>query len=482
MEDAADGAVFDYERLVRLVKKLLAERKLSDGQMMPSTRVLCRQLGLSRNTVLRAYDELLSQGYLSSSKGVGTFLVDKDRGPVSLGGEIDYGRFLSGYGRELSSLPGDRGLTEGASAKLHYGASPAELLPVRQWRECSLAVWRDFDWNGLKTDFDPYRNTALPQALSQFVHRTRGITCSPEQIFVFDTALSPLYLLASLLLDEGDCVAVEDPGFPFARQVFGQSGCRIEPVPVDSSGMRVDHLRKLDGLKLVYVTPSHDPTGVTLSTVRREELVKLAEERDFMIIEDDYDNEFDIQQGRTTSLFGMDNRRVIHLANFWKTLYPLVNVSFLVFPAGLASTAACAVTTHSHFAAKLPCVEEEVLVRFLRQGILERHVRKLQATYSSRRRALVQSLLRHFGTAAVVASESAGMHTKVTFSLPVSDDDMQCLADAAGLPLVPLAPFYIREGCPAGTFIIPFGHFNEAVIEECVERFAASLVSNHKMK
>lgn len=474
---------FEYSRLATFIKALIANKKLFPGQLLPSTRILCQKLGVSRKTVLHAYDDLQAQGYIRTQKGIGTFIetTTLSRSEQISTAQGDYFKFLSPLAQALDSQK-MTAVAEGFRPGVSAGVAPTALLPLHKWRKCSLEIWkslqrRELEFNqplGAPEAFE----SALANAISKYLLGTRGIECAASQIVVFNSSLYPVWFLSQILLSEGDTIATELPGFPYAREVFQQRGCSTYTVPIDSQGIMIDHLESLPvAPKLIYVTPSHDPTGTTLSTNRRELVLQFASQHDCLIVEDDYDNEFDSKYNRKPTLFSMDRDGiVIYLANFWKTLYPLVNVSFMVLPHGLATTARLAVSKPElGFTQGLPLVESLVLTKFLSDGALEQHMRKIQQIYARRYRHLVAALTKHFKTGLQIASESAGMRLHVRFNLDLSDQQILSCAKAASLPIYSMIPYYTTDIEAQKQFLIPFSHLDENDIETLISRFADQL-------
>ncbi len=469
-----------YLQLVVLIKNMISSGRLILGQMMPSTRELAERLDVSRKTVLRAYEELLSQGYLETERGIGTFVAEQGKKANPACDATEDAEMapslLSRYARTLlTSVPKTSHLN--ILHLLNFGAAPAELLPIKQWRQCTLELWREFDWSELDYEFAPGHRTGLQTVLVDYLFRSRGLRCSSEQIAVFGSAMTPIWLLSRLLLDAQDNVVVESPGYPYARSVFESLGCTVTGIQIDEEGLDVALLDKLTPPpKLVYVTPSHDPTGITLSVRRREHLIWLAKNKNILIVEDDYDREFDSKYSRLPTLFSMcDSGQVIYLSSFWKTLYPLITCGFIVMPVNMLAAYNRALTEpDNNCVPRLPCIEEATLSRFLSQGILERHTHKISSVYASRQRAVVSAVTRHLGELAVLSKESAGMHIRLKLNTNLDRETVMEIASDTDFPLASTAPYYI-ENWPANEYLVPFGHLDESTSENLVGAFARRL-------
>jgi GntR family transcriptional regulator/MocR family aminotransferase len=476
-----------YQQLVDLIKNMLSSSLLVAGQMLPSTRELAQHMGISRKTVLRAYEELICQGYFDTERGIGTFVALTPLAPLHRQPSSNLEFPLSHYGKNIVARTANNTAVKHAIYDqlrlLNFGAGPAELLPVKQWRQCLLEFLRNFNWEDLDFEFAPGRPSSLEAAISEYLFRARGVTIQEEQKLVtFTGSRNPIFLLSKLLLNHGDHVAVENPGFPYARAVFQELGCQITGIPVDEEGLIIEALEGVWPLpKLIYVTPSHDPTGATLSLRRREALVKFAQEKKIIIVEDDYDYEFDSSYSRQPTLLSLAAPgQVLYISCFWKTLYPLVTLGYMVLPENLAQTFIEALhLPENPLPAQLPCLEEATLTRFLKSGMLERHIHKITPVYMSRHRALRSALTKHLGGKIKVAKNTAGMHLCVNFGdLTASENFVLSLADQGDLAMVSTASYYINPS-EKHEYLLPFGHMNEEAIEKAVCQFSQKLKENH---
>jgi GntR family transcriptional regulator/MocR family aminotransferase len=314
----------------------------------------------------------------------------------------------------------------------------------------------------------------LRQAYASYLTRSRAVRCAPDQVAVFFARELRQDLLLRLLLNPGDCVAVEDPCYEPIRQRFAAHGANIIPLPVDHQGIDVDYLRSLrQPIKFVYVTPSHnEPTGAVLTMSRRQQLLDWAKSSGSFIIEDDYDSEYRYQSRPIPALQGMDeNDCVLHLSCLWKVLAPVVKIGFLVLPDRLKGLVQSAKTLVER---DLPTVDQMALAHFIEQGHLDRLVRRNRRVYASRRQALVCALVDNFGSQVITSTESAGMDMLIRLTSERSDAELEAIASECGLRLVSSAPYYARQS-RRGEFIIPFSIYEEKAIEEAVNAFATRL-------
>jgi len=476
----ANAALPLRKQLGNELKQAILQVRLMPGQLLPSTRLLAIRLGVSRTTVLRAYEDLLCQGYLKSVDGVGTFVSENlpKQSFSTRAAPTSYPIHLSQYAKNLMAMAPTPLSSEDHPA-LNCGASPPELLPIKQWRQVLLKHCRDY--NSANFDFvdEPFGNFLLRQAICGYLGRMRALQCNPSQVAVFSGVFDAPNMIAQILVDPGDSVIVENPGFSYIHQRFRSLGATVQGVSVDNDGIVVDELRKLPPSKLLYVTPSHqDPTGAVLSLSRRKDLLDWAYETGTIVVEDDHDCEHRYTGSRLPSLQGLDeHEQVIYLSSFWKTLFPLASGGYMVVPDILAPVFSHAIYMRQGAGnTSFPMLEQSALTEFINDGILERHIRKIRAIYIRRWQTLIAALTLHLRPHVSMAKESASMHLLVRFQVPIPDNVLMELAHEANFVLTSTSSFYL-EAKPLnhGEFLVPFAHIAEQELERSVHDFAKLL-------
>jgi GntR family transcriptional regulator/MocR family aminotransferase len=295
----------------------------------------------------------------------------------------------------------------------------------------------------------------------------------PGQVAIFSGTQSALDLLGRMLLNADDLVAIENPGFPGARRSLLTHNARVVPISVDRNGLMVDRLYQYENIKLVYVTPSHQaPLGIVMSLPRRMELLKWSERTGGLIIEDDLDSEYRYGEKPVPALQGLDDGdSVIYLSNFWKVLFPVVRIGFVVLPRRLVKPMHRA---KSLIERDFPLLEQRALTHFINDGHLERHIRRSRAKYAKRRASLVQALTRLFRKHITISDVSSGMHMIVTFNADYDETIVLRCARSAGVPIVSTHTHYLTEP-KAHEYMIGFAHAEETQITSAIERFAQEL-------
>jgi GntR family transcriptional regulator/MocR family aminotransferase len=314
---------------------------------------------------------------------------------------------------------------------------------------------------------------ALLEAIAQHVRKHRGVVCTPEQIVIVHGTQQGLNLLAQLLLEEGDRVAVEDPGYPAARLAWEARGLRVARIPVDGEGMSVEGFARRGPFRLVHVTPSHqDPTGATMTLSRRLALLEHARNTGCIVVEDDYDSEFRYEGRPVESLQGLDRgSTVVYAGTFSKSVLAGLRIGFVILPPRLVDSF---VAAKSAWDGGAPMLEQLALAEFMRSGAFEKHIRRMRRVYRARRDALVAALLEAFGDRVHIGERHGGLNVLVSIDTTVDTVEALDRANAAGIGLRSASLYYARP--PKGaTFLMGFAALPEETIVEGVRQLAALL-------
>lgn len=444
--------------------------RFKPGDRMPSTRELAEALRVSRATVTVAYDQLVAEGYLEGHRGSGTFVCHElpERPLASLA--TDDGRRsgavsrLSEYVSRLAPVPTRPPMPAGA-INLSSNDPDSTLFPFAVWNRLVRQHLRRRSPRLYGYASDGAGHERLREALASYLRRSRAVRCRAEQVVIASGSQQALDLCARVLVDLGDRVTVEEPGYHGARQLFAAAGARVRPVAVDADGLCVSSIPLSVGL--VHVTPSHQfPTGVSLSLARRLELLAWARSKRAFVIEDDYDSEFRYGGAPLPSVQGLDEAaRVVYVGTFSLAMFPGLRLGYLVLPSALVEPFTRAKWYADRHTAYL---EQAALVDFIREGHLERHIRRMRRVYKRRREVLLGALDRHFGERATVVGDAAGVHVVVRFEEP----DIARRAERRGVGLVDTRAFY-AGAAPENEFILRFSAVGERRLTEAVRRLAS---------
>jgi len=459
-----------YQRLAEAIRESILGGRFRAGERLPPTRVLANDLSLARNTILEAYEQLIAEGYLAARHGSGTY-VAADLPDRAFRAEAVASRTarnghgvaprLSDFAQRLiaGEVPNaiDEETQKQATFEFRYGTPSFEEFPLDAWRTLTKRV----------LDYPPrellgYGATeGLPQlreALARYLQRSRGVRCDPSQVLVVNGSQQALDVAARVLLNPGDAVAIEDPGYRGARAVFQAVGAKIVPVPCDNEGIVVDLIP--DDARVIYVTPSHQfPTGSVMSASRRLELLTKATRIGAIIIEDDYDSEFRYEGRPLAALQGLDEGgRVIYTGTLSKVLLPALRLGYMVAPPGLQPAITGAKwLTDRHVA----LLYQAVLALFIDEGHFERHLRRMRKVYETRRTTMLAAFDEHFGDHATITGTESGMHVLVNIHGISDADEFMESARAKGVGIYSARPYYLGEPPPGASFLMGYSSVSE---------------------
>jgi len=522
--DQASGIAL-HRQIYDAIRSAILSGRLRSGEKLPSTRALSKSLGIARATVTMSFDSLLSEGYIEAAVGAGTFVsrslpedlmrsnIEPTLTETQLNAPVQKvkARVRGRKRKDGFEMTGTAGAVAADASTQESGSSPqgyrlswyATALRSREWLSFSadepdvqlsfgrpaLAEFPMRVWNGLLLHHARKRNLGLldspanaagfrplREQLAAYLSRVRAVSCQAEQVIVVNGSQQGIDLVTRVLVDRGDDVCIEDPGYIGAQKAFEAQGANILPIPVDKQGIVVEALKEHErersnfSPQLVYVTPSHQsPTGVVLSVPRRLELLSWAKRVGAYIVEDDYDSEYRYKGRPIPALAGLDNAgTVIYIGTLSKVLFPALRLGYLVVPLDLAE-----VFTRAKWLADRhsPLLEQQVLCDFIRMGHMERHVRRMRNLYESKRKLVIAALKEHFGGAATVLGDAAGINVVVRIPSQLTDEKIVDLAKEAGIGITSTAHCYLGDS-PRGEFQINYAHLAETAINDCIEKLA----------
>jgi GntR family transcriptional regulator / MocR family aminotransferase len=379
------------------LKEILLSGGVTPGERLPASRILAREIGVSRTTVIDALDRLTAEGLLEARVGAGTFVSEVLAGR----------RGAASAAAPAAALETTPRLSHAAThAQRHFAprawlphksqafitALPAlDLFPMAHWTRLSARHWRSGREEVMGYGH-PSGYQGLREAIATHLNAARGIKCSPEQIFIVSGAQQAFFLISTLLLNPGDHVWFENPGAIGARNAFIASGASIVPVEIDAEGLSVaDGLAKAPHFRLAFATPSHQqPLGQVMSLSRRLALLRAADDADALIVEDDYDGEFYYGSQPQPPLKSIDTQeRVIYVGTFSKSLFPSLRLGFILVPRGLVDSFA---RVSASWLSGVPTATQAIVTDFMNEGLFATHIRLMRRAYKARHDALLEAM------------------------------------------------------------------------------------------
>jgi GntR family transcriptional regulator / MocR family aminotransferase len=446
MLPARDQETPAYRWIYAALRTEILEGRLRPGSRVPSSRDLAFQYRLSRGTIVTAFEQLKSEGYIEGTIGSGSYVSKvlpeqllQVAGPAQDGlstlrnGAPRAKKNYSEYARRLQLFP-PLDLRHSRAFRAYVPA--LDLFPTTLWARIAARRLRTATATML-LGCDPLGYRPLREAIADYLRTSRGVRCSFEQVAIVSGVQEALDLVARLFLNPGDRLCMENPGYVGASCVFEAIGAEVIPAPVDEEGIVLDN-RSLRGVRLIYVTPGHQfPLGITMSLARRLHLLELAEKSDALIFEDDYDSEYRYSGRPMPALQGLDRAgRVLYAGTFSKTLFPSLRLGYLVVPTDLVSLFHSAKATTNRHA---PLLDQAVLCDFISDGHFGRHLRSMREVYSKRLSVLLESARQKLDGLLEVSNIEAGLQTVGWLSAGIDDAAAAEAAAARQVEVIPLS-------------------------------------------
>lgn len=458
------------EQIYLCIRQSIVDGLVCADQRLPSSRVLATDLGVSRTTALLAVEQLRAEGYVVARPGSGTFIASRlpelRAFAVTPGAHTVARPPFSQRGQQLAHVQAPDRRRSGPACAFRLGTPALDLFPQRLWGQITRECLRSQKVGHL--DYSQLAGLpALRAAIAEQV-QARGTRCDADQVQVVMGAQRGLDLIAHMLLDPGDTVWMEEPGYPGAHGAMLSAGAAMLPMRVDAHGMVVD-ANHPDDARLAYVTPSCQfPLGVAMSLERRHALLDWARRSQAWIIEDDYDCDMRYERQPLPCLHALDpDSRVIYVGTFSKTLFPALRLGFLIVPRDLqAGFMAARLATDLH----PPVLEQRVLTAFIERGHYDRHLRRMQAAYLERLDALRRAIDRS-GAPLRLRPVHAGMHAVVDLE-GISAERVHAECTTRGIETMPLSAYYCGTGPRANALLLGFGSVPPPAIRAAVTRLA----------
>lgn len=440
-----DGLAMQLQHQLRMG---IQQGRLAAGSLLPPSRMLAAQLGVARSVVVAAYEHLVADGYLTGRQGSGTRV------------------------KQVAPQPSPRvHQARNPTVPLGGGLPDAALFPRTEWLRHYRNALTEVP-NSLLGYPGPLGTRPLREAVCDYLARVRGVATNPDRMIVTSGITQGIVLLARALRERGcHTLAVEDPCFGIHRDAIARAGLRVVPVPVDDYGLDVDRLAELD-VNAVLVTPAHVyPTGVVLGAERRAALIEWANNREALIIEDDYDAEFRYDRSPAGALQGLDPSHVAYAGSVSKTLTPALRLGWMALPPWLVESVA-AEKLHDDMGNST--LEQLALSRFIGAGGLSRHLRRVRPVYRQRRDAMLAAI----GTSMPQTQPTgidAGLHVYLRLPSDSDEDSIVVTSREQGLRLDGGRWNWADPDAAAPALVIGYGAIGETAIRDSISRLASIL-------
>ena len=464
-----EGTRPGFRWLYEALRAEILEGRLKPGARLPSSRDMARQFGLSRGTIVNAFEQLKAEGYIEGAVGAGTtvsaVLPDELLGfgakrSTTQNVATSAKRELSAFAQGVQRMP----VLENRVSRAFRPNLPAiDLFPQTLWAQLVARRLRGPSSVLLGCETLGYR--PLREAIAAFVGTSRGVKCAPEQIAIVSGAQEAFDLIARLVLDPGDRVCVEDPGYEGITAVCEAAGAVLCPVPVDDEGAQVPadtHARA----RLYFVTPGHQhPLGITMSLRRRLALLEWARTTGALVVEDDYDGEYRYRGRPVPALQGLDRHgQVLFVGTFSKVLFPALRLGYLVLPADLVPYVEAAKSISNRH---LPLLEQAVLCDFIEGGHFGRHLRRMREVYAERLGVLLEAAREKLSGLLEISDVEAGLQTSGWLREGIDGEAAAAAARERNVEVTSLSRFARtplgREGLQLGFAAVNVGEIKRGV-------------------
>jgi GntR family transcriptional regulator/MocR family aminotransferase len=457
------------QRLFSAIQQKITAGLWPIGGRLPSSRELCRELGLSRNTVVLTYEQLAAEGYIESRRGSGFYvMVTLPEHYLSVH-DVSHGLDLHQNVRQVSVVVPYLN----PNAPFAPGVPDLAKFPDKKWLKL---LQRHSDREVLLGNHDLQGDRALRMALSDYLASSRSVHCVASRIIITSGAQQALAIALLATLNRGESVLIEQPGYTQMRKVISLFGFCAEPVQVQEQvGLNIDAVLA-SSAKALYVTPSNQyPLGTTLNIEQRAQLIEWAHLKQRWLIEDDYDSEFQFAHQPYTSMQGLaaqmgQDQRVIYIGSLSKVMFNGLRLGYMVVPESLV--ARC-LEIKDAMSGDTPTHTQAALADFILEGDLLRHIRKMRRLYRAKQQAVVEAVTRYFNQSVEVISQAAGLHVTLKWYAGIDEQSWVCRAQEEGIIIRPLS-YYEAIGTPRdwSGIVLGFGNTTLEDIDPLIETLA----------
>lgn len=475
-----EASIALYQQLYEAVRDAILSGQLAAGMRLPPTRTFASELGVSRNTVINAFEQLTAEGYIEGKVGAGSYvaadlpedILELRHHSINAQTPQRWQRngILSQRGQAISTAP----VRTSPSLPIPFqpGLPAVDEFPFKVWERLVAHHWRytpptSFGY-GSALGYTPLR-----EAIAAHLRAARGVRCQAEQIIIVAGTQQAINLAAQILLDPGDQAWMEDPGYVDARAALLGAGVRPIPIPVDAEGLSIEAGQAAGpAARLIYITPSYQyPLGIRMSLGRRLRLLEWANQHNAWILEDDYDSEYRYAGRPLAALQGLDQAgRVIYIGTFSKVLLPALRLGYIVAPHDLVDAFAAGLTLANRC---LPLIPQAALTDFFAEGHFARHVRRMRTLYAERQALLVELVQQKLAGRLDLSPGEAGLHL-IAWLIGLDDQTVSARLLEAGIQAPSLSSYAVQSQ-PQPGLVLGYAALTESQIRQSVELMARVL-------
>lgn len=457
-----------YEQLYAEIKNEIITGRFPKNTALSSLRVMEKELQVSRNTVDRAYQQLLAEGYIRSVPGAGYFVEDI---------ENDYFSEFMPLKKRVEKTVKYSSKTK-VRYDFEYASIDSNLFPWSKWKKyIQNAILTESSSSAISYESNK-GNLLLRKSLCGFLNRHRGVNCKPEQIILCAGTQYAMEIVTDLLPVDRNRVAFEEPGYDAMRYLFEDKGYSVTSIPVLENGVDVELLSKTN-CNLLYITPSHQfPTGIVTSISNRNKMLKWAYQNDAYIVENDYDSEFRYGIMPIPSLQSLDRyQKVIYVGTVSKVLSPSIRCAYVILPETLIDVYD---TKYRYFNSALPSYHQLALAQFIDDGLLEKHIRRVSTINEKKYLVLINAMKEFLSNEVEIFQQPAGVHTLVRIIKCTNQKEMIEMMKSASIGIYGTKEYW-RDPKKAreDIFLMGFNSMSEEDIRGGCKKMAQVLYDNY---
>jgi len=452
-----------YLQVYKYFKAQISTGKLIQGDRLPSTRSLAKSLGISRNTVEAAYQQLCTEGYLTGKAGSGYVVL-----PIDVSLYSDTSEKQQELIEKVMQEQDKQDIQSRIKYNFQYGKLDIENFPVRIWKKALNEALNSCDIDCIGAYNDQIGERGLRIEIMKYLYFSRGVICDPDQIILTAGTLSALSLLCQLFREECEEIAIEEPGYNNGREAFKNHGIRILPIPLEEDGINLKILNSTKA-NVVYTTPSHQfPTGKVMGINKRLNLIKWAEKNNAYLIEDDYDSELRYNSRPVPSMQSLDQEgRVIYINTFSKAFAPSLRMSFMVLPHAVLKKYK---KTFFGYNCPVSWTEQKAMQLFMEEGSWNRHLRKICTIYKKKHDVLLTALHQYMKDKVIIHGNNAGLHILLEVNNGMTEKQLIKNAEKIGVRVYPVSIYWEQpKNYKDNMVLVGYSSLTEKEIDEGIQ-------------